>query len=134
MAQCTVELVFPFKVNGREHKTELQTNILREENTVILDMPFLAMVTLETRKKYKVHYIPSENGITYSVSIEFQSINDAIEFESTPKILLSYLKENTLLSLEDKLEEAANELEATQGNWKRRKRVGMVDEDGFTIV
>src|SRR5271154_5811832 len=110
MPSCSVTLHFPFRIEGREHVAELETSFIRKENTVTFALPFSALVAVNSRQTYTVHYskMGQSKGRT-SVCIDFKSINDAISFAQEKDVYLSYLAPKALVPVDEELERASAE-------------------------
>lgn len=129
-------LHFPFKLNGYEYKTSIDTKLIRRENILTFSLPFNSLVSVNAEKGYTVYYKEAEESKTFSqiVTIEFKSINDAIAFYNSPSVHLSYKEPKNLENLNDKLAEVSDLLEKTGHSWRKKRKCSEPDEEGFITV
>lgn len=135
-----VFLVFPFRIDGVEHRVNINTLFIRKENAVSFIIPFPAFVSVDAKKTYTVHYNTEKkeknNCSTQSicVCIEFKSLNDAIMFEKERTVHISYLKPSECKLIDEQIEKVSLQLDKTSAYWKNRKRRYAVDTEGYRIA
>lgn len=135
MSEQSLVVVFPFMLRGRQHRATEITNVIRKENTVTFALPFSALVSVDSKHEYTVHYgVQSKNKHMSTICIEFKSINDAFDFQSQPVVYISSLLPKKEISLDEELQRVADQLEAAHKSWRRTKGKGCADDEGFKLV
>lgn len=123
----TITLKFPFIIDNEERTSILQTNIEHSQGVICFTLPFQLTVTIPSAIIMK----REQKEKSYLYIFEFNSLNDALKWLKTRMLYVEQTsKSGDVYSIQKEMDEFMREYD--EKNTRKKKKVKITDDDGFT--
>ncbi|KAM0679585.1 hypothetical protein GINT2_002214 [Glugoides intestinalis] len=119
-----MDLIFPFSIAGKQRISTVETSAERAESTISFALPFNLAITIPAARLISRSLVKGN----FLFVFEFNSLDEAIGWMEKKQ---GYVEQVSTKGNSASIQAEINEVMAAYEQKEKRKKVKMVDEDGF---